>query len=47
MILEFGIMYLWGFQSPGNALYLDLGADYMGLFFVKLNLTHIIYTFYK
>lgn len=39
--------YLWGFQSPSNALYPELGADYMGVSFVKLNLTHIIYIFYK
>lgn len=39
--------YLWGFQSPSNALYPELGADYMGVSFVKLNLTHITYIFYK
>ena len=39
--------YLWGFQSPGDALYLELGADYKSVSSVKLNLTHIIYIFYK
>ena len=48
--------YLWGFQSPGDAfffffsgdaLYLELGADYKSVSFVKLNLKHIIYIFYK
>ena len=57
MILEFWIMVIFGvsrvlvmlffFFFPGDALYLELGADYKSVSFVKLNLKHIIYIFYK